>query len=514
MRLAVPAGLLGWILLSCAGCTPWATANRLASDAYRAVGSYEYERAEALTREALEMKRDLYGNNSTEAADQIVAMAHHARRRSDYDEAERLALSALAIYRSAANTKSYQLVNAHIALADAEAVRDNSDVALGHLHDAREQCLDELVPLEQLSCYRRTEGEIREFRRRLGQYEEAEPYAIAAHHPDAPRSSGRFVLAGLYNLAAFYREYGAYPQAAYYYERSRLRWTRQRQVKPEPAPRKGPLDFLLPPPSIRVSYPAQAHRFFAVVPPGIEHHGNMLERCGLRDGARRIRLTERELWSTDTMSERAALGELAHVRENGWTGFALWSSLEALGYYYWRRGDTARALEYYEEAFSHYDEAWRKMVRDDRLTAAARYLDIVKTLAHLNASRGNTSRAAKLYRFLLDQAQALLNERHWLRLEALASLGSLRLRLGQTEEAEALYSSYLELAATTRGANHPDYAWGLSLLAELRRRQERAADARALDAQAAAVWTAYDLDARIEKLRPAIDDTPVEVRRE
>ncbi len=455
--------------------------------------NYQYDtrrsdEALATAREAVELSRKAFGSGSAQTLESLSLLLRTLFVTEHFEEAEKLAYDMLEIHALSASTDWQGYADAFLYLGWIAEKKGELAAAESLLKKAYGPCETEVEggPV----CFSRAGALLRDFYERHGRYEDAEPFRIE-HFEETENSP--FLRRLLYYssvlvITDFYREYGDYEKACSYYEKGLAEWKRRNAAgaaateKVEFSNRRvskqrenmGFLDWLSESatilqeaffgPPVTMVFTMQDRRFFGIAPPGLEDYIEILQRMGRNEQARELQDLHRSQWAEAGAQEQRYLDELERIRKYSPSPLTVEDNVSAMAYFYMQRGESDKALPLYEEAHELRDSVNAELYESFKGSDTPGYIEILFTLAGIHFEAGRIERAEQLYLLSAERAERYLNDRHRLRLEALANLSLFYRRSGRDRKADDYASRYLELAKISRGEEHPDYIWGLAQL--------------------------------------------------
>jgi tetratricopeptide (TPR) repeat protein len=180
----------------------------------------DYAAAEPLFRQALAIRRKLFGEKHPSVIGNMSNLAASLREQGRHDEAARLLDEALTLARQAGD-KDPGIAGLQVNLARVHLARNKAAAAEPLLRDALRRQQDTLPPAEwRLAATRRA---LAEALMALGRYREAEPLLIeaAAVLKDVPGRQGREAAATRNRLVSLYEALRQPAKAAPYRSASR-----------------------------------------------------------------------------------------------------------------------------------------------------------------------------------------------------------------------------------------------------------------------------------------------------
>jgi len=334
--------------------------------------------------------------------------------------------------------------------------------------------------------------------RQMGNYERAEQLLLSSNARASVFVNAELEISGLASLGDFYVEYGNLPKANWYYERSKRLWE---VLHASPEPRSGKTIYRDRDVSIDIQ--AIAHGFPNVAPRCTENMTWLSERLGRFPEAETLRIEEKRRWAEAPRMEKGLLEAIAYEEKTWASPPRLSWQRQALGFYRYRKGDLAGAIEAYERGMQDAEREWAMQSLFERHFPKELLLDGRLVLGDLYMEARRFEDAERQYRLFLDDVDRFFNSRHRWRLEGRARLALLHLRAGRHDRSEATWQDYLNVAQTIRGKDHAEYAWGLHGLAETKSASNEINEAQKLKASARAIWNDY------ERSMAAVKDLPL-----
>lgn len=194
------------------------TDPRLQADLYETLGSVyqklgKPDRADSLLQQALVQHRRLFGENSTEAAESLVALGQLRSDQAQYDEAEKLIRQGLNVERKNLPRDNAAVLSAETALGAVLALRGNYDQAI--------QILDEAVAVQSGGGTKATPGlanslsELASAHYEAGKYKIADPLfrRVLEMHSQLYGNRHPLVADDLSSLGAVQQDLGYYSEA-------------------------------------------------------------------------------------------------------------------------------------------------------------------------------------------------------------------------------------------------------------------------------------------------------------
>lgn len=191
---------------------------RLQADLYGTLGTIyqklgKPDRADTLLRQALEQRRLLFGQNSTEAAESLVALGQLRSDQAQYDEAEKLIRQGVDIEKHSLSRDSAATLSAETALGSVLALRGNYDQAI--------QILDDAVRVQSGGGAQATPGlanslsELANAHYEAGHYKVADPLfrRVLEMHRQLYGTQHPLVANDLFSLGAVQQDLGYYSEA-------------------------------------------------------------------------------------------------------------------------------------------------------------------------------------------------------------------------------------------------------------------------------------------------------------
>jgi len=406
-------------------------AGKLANQvAYYLAVRAQYEDAETAFRQALEIKRQWFGEEGPSYATSLNNLAGLYYTQGRYEEAEPLHHQVMEIWRRALGEEHPDYATSLNNLAELLRTQGRYEEAEPLYREAletRRRALGEEHPdyaasLNNLALLYYTQGRYEEAERLHHQVLEITRRALGEEHPDYAQS--------LNNLAALYYTQGRYEEA-------------------EPLLRQAM--------EIRRRALGEEHPDYAQ---SLNNLAELLRTQGRDEEAEPLLRHASE-------TRRRALGE-EHP------DYA--ASLNNLALLYYTQGRYEEAEPLFRQAL----EIRRRALGEEHRDYAAG----LNNLAELLRTQGRYEEAEPLYRQALEIGRRALGEEHPDYATSLNNLALLYYTQGRYEEAEPLYREALETMRRALGEEHPLYATGLANLAGLCSDQGRHEEAEPLFRQA------------------------------
>lgn len=462
-----------------AGCLGLSPAERLNERLWIADARHRHSELEPLARRIYEIERK-NGDDSPQALASLLTIAHMISRSGRPEESLRAGERALAQYERVYGRDDYRTALAVRSLGDFLCDASRPADAERTYDRAVRMCLD--APGEVRAalsvghdCGAWSNVSLSNGYQRLGRYEKAEPLVISFRTRASRFSTTQSCVGDLAGLGDFHFEYGNYPKALWYYHACENLWGR---VQHEASKAKTPIYRSR---GVEVALGNGAHAFSSIAPSCVENLIEATGRAGDEARAATLREQERAAWNgADTdVAEHDLLRSIALMSANdSFAPISLAYEHEALGFLYNRKQRYGEATPAFERAHEIQQKNWDLLSEAERYSAARARLDSLLMRGDNAAAAGNVAMAEQSYAAFVELAGRYLNGRHRWRFEGFARLGSLYAQHGRYDDALAAWQRFLEQAASSRGGEDLDTAWGLTQQAAVYRAMGRARDAQ------------------------------------